>query len=84
MLPWGDRTYVGTTDTDFEGDPALVAATSEDVDYLLTASNHYFPEHQLDRAAVIATWAGIRPLMAPASEEDGELSTAKVSREAGP
>src|SRR5690606_28448880 len=64
-IPWGDRTYLGTTDTDFDGDPALVRATLEDVDYLIDASNSYFPDHPLRREDVIATWAGVRPLMAP-------------------
>ncbi len=79
-LPWGDRTYIGTTDTDFEGDPASVAATREDVDYLIDASNAYFPDHRLTRDDVIATWAGIRPLMAP-QERTGELKESSVSRE---
>src|SRR5690606_1560711 len=26
VIPWGDRTYLGTTDTDYDGDPAEVAA----------------------------------------------------------
>ncbi|MCA9605093.1 MAG: glycerol-3-phosphate dehydrogenase/oxidase, partial [Myxococcales bacterium] len=79
-IPWGDRTYLGTTDTDFEGDPADVAATLEDVDYLIDAANSYFPDHQLSRDDVISTWAGIRPLMAP-PEENGDVSESKVSRE---
>jgi glycerol-3-phosphate dehydrogenase len=78
-LPWGDRTYVGTTDTDFEGDPKDVAATLEDVDYLIDASNAYFPNHPIAREDVIATWAGLRPLVAP-PEKTG-LSESDVSRE---
>lgn len=80
-IPWGDRTYLGTTDTDFEGDPGDVAATLEDVDYLIDASNSYFPDHGLTRDDVISTWAGIRPLMAPAAEEGDALSESSVSRE---
>lgn len=80
-IPWGDRTYLGTTDTDYEGDPAAVQATLEDVDYLIDASNSYFPAHQLDRDDVISTWAGIRPLMAPPSEQGTEVSESSVSRE---
>lgn len=80
-IPWGDRTYLGTTDTDYEGDPAEVRATLEDVDYLIDASNSYFPAHPLGREDVIATWAGIRPLMAPQTEEGGELKESSVSRE---
>ncbi|MGE0792239.1 MAG: glycerol-3-phosphate dehydrogenase [Sandaracinaceae bacterium] len=81
-IPWGDRTYLGTTDTDYEGDPADVAATLEDVDYLLAASNHYFPNHVLGRPDVISTWAGIRPLIAPGGGgEGGEVAESQVSRE---
>ncbi|MCB9661768.1 MAG: glycerol-3-phosphate dehydrogenase [Polyangiales bacterium] len=87
-LPWGDRTYVGTTDTDYQGDEAEVAATLEDVDYLIEASNSYFPDHTIERDDVIATWAGLRPLIAPPSadgdgdaEGGGEVSESKVSRE---
>ncbi|MCB9614921.1 MAG: glycerol-3-phosphate dehydrogenase [Sandaracinus sp.] len=78
-LPWGDRTYIGTTDTDFEGDPKDVHATLEDVDYLIDASNAYFPNHQIARADVIATWAGLRPLVAP--PQKAGMSESDVSRE---
>lgn len=79
-IPWGDRTYLGTTDTDYEGDPSKVAATLDDVDYLIDAAGSYFPNHPLGREDVIATWAGIRPLMAPQGESQ-ELSESAVSRE---
>lgn len=79
-LPWGDRTYVGTTDTDYDGAPGLEAATSEDVDYLIEASNAFFPAHPIGRQDVIATWAGIRALIAP-EPSSGELAESKVSRE---
>jgi glycerol-3-phosphate dehydrogenase len=75
-IPWGDRTYVGTTDTDYEGDPADVAATRSDVDYLLEATSAYFPSANLTHADVISTWAGLRPLIA----EEG-VSESQVSRE---
>ncbi len=76
-VPWGDRAYIGTTDTDFEGDPACVAATTEDVDYLLQACQHYFPEPKLSREDVLATWAGLRPLI-----QDTDANTeSSVSRE---
>jgi len=79
-IPWGDRTYIGTTDTDYDGDPADVAATLEDVDYLIEASAAYFPEHRLSRGDVIATWAGLRPLMAPVGQ-GGDIDESAVSRE---
>jgi len=81
-IPWGDRTYIGTTDTDYQGDPADVAATAEDVDYLLAAANTYFPDNQLEPTDVISTWAGLRPLMAPPGDDHGEsVNESAVSRE---
>ncbi|MFT7518198.1 MAG: glycerol-3-phosphate dehydrogenase [Kiritimatiellia bacterium] len=80
-IPWGDRTYVGTTDTDFEGDPADVCADASDVQYLLDASNAYFPGQDLVADDVIATWAGLRPLMAPVSQSGTEVDESSVSRE---
>jgi glycerol-3-phosphate dehydrogenase len=79
-IPWADRTYIGTTDTDFEGDPGDVAATSEDVDYLLGAANHYFPGQDLSRGDVLSTWAGLRPLIRPVGKS-GEIDESSVSRE---
>lgn len=79
-LPWGDRTYIGTTDTDYDGDPGDVAATLEDVDYLVGASNAYFPGRLISRDDVICTWAGLRPLMAPLNE-GSDVDESAVSRE---
>lgn len=76
-IPWGDRAYIGTTDTYYEGDPAEVAADRADVDYLLEATSHYFPEAKLGYDDVIATWAGLRPLIAPPEA----ASASNVSRE---
>ncbi len=79
-LPWGERTYVGTTDTDYEGAPGDEAATLADIDYLIAASNFYFPTNQIARGDVISTWAGLRPLIAP-EPAVGELDESQVSRE---
>lgn len=76
-VPWGDRAYVGTTDTDFEGDPSEVAADGGDVDYILACCRAYFPAAALSRDDVISTWAGLRPLVS----QDGTASASSVSRE---
>lgn len=76
-IPWGDRTYIGTTDTDYPGDPAEVCADADDVDYLIDATNHYFPSAKLGRADVVSTWAGVRPLIA----EESSGNESSVSRE---
>jgi glycerol-3-phosphate dehydrogenase len=81
-VPWGDRTYVGTTDTDFDlsSDITDIAATGDDIDYLLDAANAYFPNHRIGRDDVISTWAGLRPLIAPEPTEE-EVAESAVSRE---
>ena len=76
-VPWGEQTYIGTTDTDFDGDPSKVYADSNDVDYVLEAANEHFPDTNLNRDDVISTWAGVRPLV---SEEAAE-NESSVSRE---
>ncbi len=84
-IPWADpespaasRTVIGTTDTDYHGDPDRVAADAADIDYLLEAANFFFPDSKLIPADVLATWAGLRPLVMPSS--DG-LDASSVSRE---
>jgi glycerol-3-phosphate dehydrogenase len=79
-IPWGDRTYIGTTDTDYTGDPADVAASGADVRYLIDACAAYFPKNPLGPRDVISTWAGLRPLIAP-QESPGGVSESAVSRE---
>jgi glycerol-3-phosphate dehydrogenase len=79
-LPWGDRTYIGTTETDSDGVPGEEAATLADVDYCIAAVNSHFLTQPISRDDVIATWAGLRPLIAPEAQE-GEIVESKVSRE---
>ena len=79
-IPWGEHTYVGTTDTDYQGDPAKVRADLEDIDYLINVSNHHFKEHQISYDDVISTWAGLRPLVKPLGTE-ADMDESSVSRE---
>ncbi len=64
-LPWGDLSYVGTTETAFEGSLDTVSASADDVVYLLRSANAVFPDARLQPDDVIATWAGVRPLVRP-------------------
>ncbi|HEX6910550.1 MAG TPA: glycerol-3-phosphate dehydrogenase/oxidase [Longimicrobium sp.] len=81
VLPWGEFAYVGTTDTDYAGSPAEVRAEPEDVRYLLDSANSIFPRAGLTESDVLSTWAGIRPLLAPARGADGGLAASATSRE---
>ncbi len=75
VVPWGDFTYVGTTDTDYDGPVDDPQCTSEDVDYLLRALNFAIRE-PVGRDEVLGTWAGLRPLLRSASS----TRTADLSR----
>lgn len=76
-LPWGERwSYVGTTDTDDGGAPDAVQATAADVQYLLRSVNAVFPSAHLKEEDVLATWAGLRPML-----QDGAVHASSVSRE---
>ncbi len=75
VVPWGEFTYLGTTDTDYTGDPDRPECTAEDVDYILGAIN-LFVTSPLTVDDVTATWAGLRPLV---KDEQSER-TADLSR----
>jgi glycerol-3-phosphate dehydrogenase len=62
VVPWGDFTYVGTTDTDYDGSLDDPACTAADIVYLLNAVNSVVHE-PLTAGDVTGTWAGLRPLL---------------------
>jgi glycerol-3-phosphate dehydrogenase len=74
VVPWGDTTYVGTTDTDYDGPLDDPPCTPDDVDYLLAALNG-ITEEKLTADDVVGTWAGLRPLLrAGRSSRTADLS----------
>lgn len=73
-IPWGNKVILGTTDTEFSGDPADVCTEAEDTAYILEVVNQGFPKAKLTTEDVIATWAGVRPLIAPRSASAGSPS----------
>lgn len=60
-IPWMGYTWVGTTDTDFDGDPGTAAATDADVRYLMESVTPYLPA--LKTAKRFWTCAGVRALV---------------------
>ncbi|MGG5317080.1 type 1 glycerol-3-phosphate oxidase [Enterococcus sp. AZ072] len=62
-IPRENKTYFGTTDTDYNGDFEDPKVTQEDVDYLLDVINHRYPEAKLTLNDIEASWAGLRPLL---------------------
>ncbi len=75
VIPWGRHWIIGTTDTDWHLDKAHPAASSQDIDYLLSQVNRVL-SRPLTREDVEGVYAGLRPLLAGESE-----STSKLSRE---
>lgn len=73
-VPRGKVTYLGTTDTFYEADPAVPWCTHEDAKYLLEATNKMFPAAKLEMDDVRSTWAGIRPLIHEDGKSPSELS----------
>ncbi len=63
VIPWHEHSLVGTTDTDYEGDPDLAAVEEEDIAYLMENLKRFFPTKHLDRSNIITTFAGLRPLV---------------------
>ncbi|WP_317848002.1 glycerol-3-phosphate dehydrogenase [Pseudomonas sp. HTZ2] len=61
-IPYLERfTLIGTTDREYSADPAKVAITEMETDYLLKIVNEHF-NHQLSRADILHTYSGVRPL----------------------
>lgn len=62
--PWEGVTLVGTTDVDHQDDLSREAAiTRTECDYLLAALHAQFPQLHLTDDDIIATYAGVRPVI---------------------
>jgi len=83
-IPWGERTILGTTDTDYEGRPEDVATAEEDIEQVLAAVNHGFPDAAIRRDEVIRTWAGLRPLIDSGRGKPSDISRAHEIRSPKP
>ncbi|MCB2832506.1 type 1 glycerol-3-phosphate oxidase [Streptococcus dysgalactiae] len=70
VLPREEKTYFGTTDTDYTGDLQHPQVTQEDVDYLLEIVNDRFPNANVTINDIESSWAGLRPLLSGNSASD--------------
>jgi glycerol-3-phosphate dehydrogenase len=73
--PWQGATLAGTTDIDHHGDlrnePSI---SSEELAYLLDAMRFAFPALALNHRDVVATYAGIRPVVDGSGASPSKLS----------
>ena len=72
VIPWLGYSLVGTTDTDYRGDPSEVAASAEDVEYLVEEARRAFPTGRFEQ--VYYTWAGVRALVRIEHVREGKVS----------
>ncbi|MBI3516581.1 MAG: glycerol-3-phosphate dehydrogenase [Proteobacteria bacterium] len=76
VLPYQERfSLIGTTDVAFDGDPAAVAITPDEVDYLCAAVSRWFAT-PVTSDRVVASYAGVRPLY-----DDHAASASTVTRD---
>lgn len=73
-IPRDGKTYVGTTDTAYDGDLANPRMTAEDRGYLIRAVNDMFPELSIKIEDVESSWAGLRPLIREEGKGPSEIS----------
>jgi len=74
-----DVVYIGTIDTDYDGDLDDVHPDGADIRYLLNVANHAIPGRGLTEDDIVGSWAGLRPLIAPAPAPG--VSASNTSRE---
>jgi glycerol-3-phosphate dehydrogenase len=70
-----DFTLIGTTDLDYEGDPAAVEISQAETDYLLKAVSDYF-EKPVTTADIVWAYSGVRPLF-----DDGASASKEATRD---
>ncbi|GGC82586.1 aerobic glycerol-3-phosphate dehydrogenase [Thalassobacillus devorans] len=73
-IPRDGKTYVGTTDTTYEGDIAHPTMTEEDRAYLIDSINYMFPTVDITVEDVESSWAGLRPLIHEEGKDPSEIS----------
>jgi glycerol-3-phosphate dehydrogenase len=74
MIPWYGRTLLGTTDTEFQGDPDRVRVDDTDRAYLLAQANHVLRAFHWRESDIIGSFAGIRSLPYRPGRSSAELS----------
>lgn len=73
-VPAGDFTYLGTTEVIHAGSPDEVRADTGEIDYIREVAGEVFQAGPVPWERVLATWAGLRPLIERAGQDTGRLS----------
>lgn len=82
ILPGAYNTsIVGTTETTPQEELESVRPSADEATYLLSETQRIFPDKSLNNDAIIAAYAGTRPLIAANRHERGVARTGFVSRD---
>lgn len=73
-IPREGKTYIGTTDTNYKGDPKEPGVTLADVEYIFAAANQMFDITPIQVADVESSWSGVRPLIHEEGKDPSEIS----------
>ena len=69
---------VGTTDTDYSGEPSEAYCTREDAEYLQNTIRILFPGAQIGDKSIHGSYAGLRPLVAETGKTESAVSRKHV------
>ena len=73
-VPKRGMTYIGTTDTFYEGADYWPRIEAADVDYLLNAVAARFTSPRLKPSDLTSAWSGVRPLVAEEGKSPSDIS----------
>lgn len=74
VIPRGNITLLGTTDTDYKDNLENPYCNKEDADYIIRTVKHFFPESELGYENILSTYAGIRPLIMQKGKSESSVS----------
>ncbi|WP_315809064.1 glycerol-3-phosphate dehydrogenase [Pseudomonas sp. C9-3] len=66
-------TLIGTTDREYQGDPAQISISEAETDYLLNVVNAHF-KRQLSRQDILRSFSGVRPLCDDESDDPSAVT----------
>jgi glycerol-3-phosphate dehydrogenase len=79
-LPWEGTTLIGTTDLDHPYAPGTPGnepwGTTEEIDYMMRAIRHIFPDVTVSADDIVSSMAGLRPIISSGKENPSDESRA--------
>ncbi len=78
LVPWNEQVMVGTTEVPDTGDPAKVAPSLEEIEYLLLNVKQLFPKARISAHDIRYAFAGVRPLPNSPDKEPSEVTRQAV------